>query len=178
MDNELIFSSLKILQLIYSFKSVNTLMINFSKDAMEKISLLKEGEDRFINTDYFSYFNEEILSLTILCAIRARKLLENSQIKTSSCVKFTSIGINIETKESVSYEKVLSKIIHSSSLLLETEGSYRAYSYDTDKSNPKTRFTGKMGVCAKDKASNGESILIDLAEFCLNNISIAYLLYF
>ena len=174
MDKELVENSIKILQLIYSFKSFNKLMLNFEKEISD-IAYLNNNADKYINTDHFSGFYEQIISLVVLCAIRARRLIENNDIQVSKYIKYTSIGL-INSKNSISYENALSKIIHSKELFVETEGDYKAYSYDVDKNNPKTKFTGKLVIHSTSKGGDDELISIDIEQFCLNNISLSYLL--
>ncbi len=127
MDKELVENSVKILQLIYSFKQFNRLMINFEKE-LNNIVYYKDAEDKYINTDYFSDFYEQVISLVVLCAVRARRLIEINKIQVSKYVKFTSIGL-INAKKSISYENALSKIIHCKELFVETEGDYKTYFY-------------------------------------------------
>lgn len=161
--------TINLMKNLYSLKDINKTL----KELSETKEILNP-EHNLILPDYYVEIFEESFSLLIELSILLRRECEKLKklgVSVNSSVKYVNVAKVKDTSKDISFEEILSKIIHASRLtFIMKEPNGRVGNAFAISRN--SYFTNAATIRTIDKLGNDFLIDIDLKKFCINAMQI------
>lgn len=156
--------ALRILQNLISLRKINKLLLPLNTEFE-----IKDNPFQFFSTlDYYPIVYEETIALLIELSINVRRELEQlKKFKGYIKFKYPNVGKFCKERKDISFEKILSKIIHSNNIELQTkdQDGNLFYGYEGKREN---EFTGLAVINGTDRDNNPYSATVDIYKICVN----------